>query len=124
MTDVLAFLVDAEVQDTGRGPPVTGYLAEALFNVLVPDGFIFGFQATRYEVLLRRELHSVGALLVSYDYTNGTDRELRLWPRRLAGHLRSQLEAEADDLRTRGWDVMHFIPRDENPGDPQGQDVK
>jgi SAM-dependent methyltransferase len=123
LTDVLAFLVSAEVQDTGRAPPVTGALAEALFNVLVTNGFVFGFQATRYDVLLRRELHSAGALLMSYDYTNGNERELRLWPRRLALHLRSQLEQEANDLRTQGWDVLRFIPRAEHPGDCEEPDT-
>jgi SAM-dependent methyltransferase len=120
LTDVLAFLVSAETQDTGRGPAVTGHLAEALFNVLVTNDFIFGFQATRYAVLLRRELHSAGALLVSYDYTNGNERELRLWPRRLALHLRPQLEQEANDLRTQEWDVLRFGPTREQPGEPQG----
>jgi SAM-dependent methyltransferase len=113
MTDILAFLVDAEVQDTGRGPPVTGYMAEALFNVLVTSCFIFGFQATQQTFLIRRELHHAGAVLVSYDYTNGNERELRLWPRRHAGHLRSQLEEEADALRTQGSDVLRFVPRAE-----------
>lgn len=123
LSDIFAFLIDVEAQHVGRGPPVTGYVAEALFNILVPEAFIFGFQATRREVLLRRELHSVGAVIVSYDYTNGTEREMRFWPRRVAPHLRSQLEDEATDLRTQGWDVLTFVPRGQNPGDSQGQDV-
>ena len=81
--DVLALLVNAEIQHTGRPPPLTGYVAEALFNSLTPISFIFGFQATRYDVILRRELYSVGALVVSYDYTNSSERELRLWPKRI-----------------------------------------
>src|SRR5262249_28959204 len=90
--DVLALLVDAEVQHTGRPPPLTGYVAEALFSSLTTISFIFGFRASLHDVVLRRELHSTDTLLFSYDYTNGTQRELRLWPRRVAGHLRSQLE--------------------------------
>jgi hypothetical protein len=54
---------------------------------------------------------------MSYDYTNSSERELRLWPRRLALHLRSRLEQEANDLRTQGWDVLRFLPRGENPPD-------
>jgi hypothetical protein len=50
---------------------------------------------------------------VSYDYTNSTEREVRLWPRQVAGHLRSQLEEEAIYLRSQGWDVIRFLPRDE-----------
>jgi SAM-dependent methyltransferase len=117
LTGVRAFVVAAETQDIGRSPPITGYVAEALFNVIVPDHFVFGFQATRYEMILRRELYSAGALLVSYDYTN-TERELRFWPRRIAAHLRSQLETEANDLRTNGWNVLRFVPRADQGSDP------
>src|SRR5262249_39826844 len=92
--DVLALLVDAEVQHTGRPPPLTGYVSEALFSSLTTISFIFGFQATLHDVVLRRELHSAGTLLFSYDYTNSSERELRLWPRQIAAHLRCQLEDE------------------------------
>jgi hypothetical protein len=109
--DVLALLFNAEVQHTGRPPPLTGYVAEALFNSLTTISLIFGFQASRNGVVLRRELHSAGVLIVSYDYTNGTERELRLWARQVAGHLRSQLEDEAINLRSQGWDVIRFVPR-------------
>src|SRR5262249_4432464 len=95
--DVLSLLVDAEVQHTGRPPPLTGYVAEALFSSLNVVTFIFGFQASRNGVVLRRELHSAPTLVVSYDYTSGTGRELRLWPRQVTAHLRSQLEEEAID---------------------------
>jgi hypothetical protein len=110
---VLALLVDAEAQEIGRAPPLTGYVAEALFNTIAKDGFIFGFQATRNEIILRRELYSAGPMLVSYDYTNGTEREVRFWPRGVATHLRSQLENEANHLRTKGLNVLRFVPRDE-----------
>jgi hypothetical protein len=113
--DVLALLVDAEVQHTGRPPPLTGYVAEALFNTLTTNTFIFGFQASRRDVVLRHELHSAGALVISYDYTNSTERELRVWPRQVSAHLRSQLEEEALDLRSQGWDVIRFVPRDDPP---------
>jgi SAM-dependent methyltransferase len=122
MADVLGLLVGAEMQDVGRGPPVTGYTAEALFSILRTDSFIFGFQATRNDAILRRELHSAGAILVSYDFTNGTERELRFWPQRLAVHLTSQLEQEASGLRTQGWDVLRFVPRADQPGDRQDSD--
>src|SRR5262249_10404670 len=46
LKDVLGLLVDAEVRDIGRPPPLTGHVAEALFNTFATDGFIFGFQAT------------------------------------------------------------------------------
>ena len=92
---------------------MTGYVADALFNSLNTDAFVFGFQASRHDVVLRRELYSVGALVVSYDYTNSTERELRLWPRHVAGHLRSQLEEEADALRSQGWNVIRFVPMDQ-----------
>jgi SAM-dependent methyltransferase len=111
--DVLALLVDAEAQEIGRAPPLTGYVAEALFNTVATDGFIFGFQATRNEIILRRELYSAGAILVSYDYTNGTEREVRFWPRGVATHLRSQLEDEANHLKTKGWNVLRFVLGDE-----------
>jgi hypothetical protein len=113
--DVLALLVDAEIQHTGRPPPLTGYVAEALFSSLTRISFIFGFQASRHDFVLRRELHSAGALLVSYDYTNNTERELRLWPRQVAAHLRYQLEGEVIDLRSQGWDVIRFVPMDQPP---------
>jgi hypothetical protein len=108
--DVLALLVNAEIQHTGRPPPLTGYVAEALFSSLTISSFIFGFQASRHDVVLRRELHFAGALLVSYDYTNGSERELRLWPCQVTAHLRSQLEEEAIDLHSQGWDVTRFVP--------------
>jgi hypothetical protein len=50
-------------------------------------------------------------LVVSYDHTNGTEREMRFWPRRSAIHLGSQLEAHANDLRTQGWDVPQIHPQ-------------
>jgi hypothetical protein len=106
-------LVDAEVHEIGRAPPLTGYVAEALFNTVATDDCIFGFQATSNESMLRRELYSAGAMLVSYDYTNGTEREVRFWPRRVATHLRSQLEEEAHQLKTKGWSVLRFVPGDE-----------
>src|SRR5262249_51586883 len=77
--DVLALLADAEVQHTGRPPPLTGYVAEALFSSLTTISFISGFQASRNGVVLRRQLHCAGVFLVSYDYTNGSECELRLW---------------------------------------------
>jgi SAM-dependent methyltransferase len=119
LTDVLAFLVGTEMQEVGRPPPVTGYTAEALFSILVTRDVIFGFQAVRNDVMLRRELHSAGALILSFDHTNGTERELRLWPRQVATHLRFQLDAEANDLRTQGWNVQRFVPRADQPTDPQ-----
>jgi hypothetical protein len=94
---------------------LTGYVAEALFSSLTSISFIFGFQASCRGVVLRRELHSAGALTVSYDFTNSTECELRLWPRQVAGHLRSQLEEEAIGLRSQGWNVTRFVPRDDPP---------
>ena len=103
------------VQHTGRPPPLTGYVAEALFNTLTTTAFIFGFQASCNGVVLRRELYSAGALILSYDYTNGSEREFRFWPRQVSSHLRSQLEEETVDLRSQGWDVIRFVPRDDPP---------
>jgi SAM-dependent methyltransferase len=111
--NVLALLVDAEAQEIGRAPPLTGYVAEALFNTVATDGLLFGFQATRNETILRRELYSAGTIVVSYDYTNGTEREVRFWPRGVATHLRAQLGKESDHLKTQGWDVLRFVPRDQ-----------
>jgi len=121
--DVLALLADAEVQHTGRPPPLTGYVAEALFSSLTTISFISGFQASRNGVVLRRQLHCAGVFLVSYDYTNGSERELRLWPHRVRDHLRSQLEEEAIDLRSQGWDVIRFIPTGDPPSTQQ-RDLK
>jgi SAM-dependent methyltransferase len=114
LNDVQGLLVDAEVQDIGRPPPLTGHIAEALFNSVATEGFVFGFQATRNDIILRRELYSAGALLESYDYTNSLERELRFWPRQASAHLRSQLEEEADKLKARGWEVIRFVPTDES----------
>jgi hypothetical protein len=117
--DVLALLVNAEIQHTGRPPPFTEYVAEALFSSLNTISFTFGFQASRHDVVLRRELYSAEALVVSYDYTNSSERELRLWPRQVAGHLRSQLESEAIDLRSQGWNVSRFVPMNQLPANQQ-----
>jgi hypothetical protein len=118
--DVLALLVDAEMQDIGRPAALSGYAAEALFNTLNPDGFIYGFQATSRHVALRRELHRAGSLVVSYDYTTASQRELRFWPHRAATHLRSQLEEEARELHTQGWSVLRFVPKDQASPNYQG----
>jgi SAM-dependent methyltransferase len=123
LKDVLGLVLDAEMQEIGRPPPLTGQVAEALFNSVAADGFIFGFQATRDGVILRRELYSAGALLVSYDYTNGIEREVRLWPRQSSAHLRSQLEEEANQLKTQGWDVVRFVPRTET-GNLRGESTE
>jgi hypothetical protein len=50
--DVLALLVNAEVHDVGRPPPLTEYVAAALFSSLNTISFIFGFQASRHDVVL------------------------------------------------------------------------
>jgi hypothetical protein len=122
--DIVAFLVGTEFQQTKNAPTVTGYMAEALFHVLTIHGLIFGFQATRDAFVLRRELHRAGALVVSYDYTNGNERELRLWPRRFAAHLKSQLETEATDLQAQQWDVLRFIPTGDRPDAHEGPDTR
>jgi SAM-dependent methyltransferase len=108
LQDCLAFLVDAEMRENGTPAPLTGYVAEALINAVVTDHLIFGIEATRHGMLLRRELYWAGAVLMSHDATNGKEREVRFWPLSAAPHLRCQLEEEADKLTAKGWTVLRL----------------
>jgi SAM-dependent methyltransferase len=115
-SDVLSFLANVEALSQSQRPILTGYTAESLFRTLGRRELVFVFEATRAGFMLRRELHHVGTLLVSYDYTNWHERELSFWPRWAAEALEAQLRGEADALHGHGWDVLRFLP-DTRPDD-------
>jgi SAM-dependent methyltransferase len=112
LEEAQAFLVGAELK-TGPNLAVHyGHAAQALFELLTPRRLLYGYEA-KYPngSAWRRELWAAGPLVVSFDYTNGDDRELRFWSRMAEGSLRSTLENEVENLTANGWGVIVYPER-------------
>lgn len=104
--EATAFLVGADLDASGSLPTVYGHAARMFMQHLQPRQFVFGVE-TRHGGLAawRRELWAVGALVVTYDYTERDDAEVRLWPWSATEMLRSALGHEAQDFLAQGWQV-------------------
>jgi hypothetical protein len=120
LQDALALLVDAELNDRFDVPRLTGSLAEAVFDLIKDRTFIFGSQAQRPGMVLRRELYRVGASVASMDFTDKGARELVFWPRSAAASLVMQLKQEAEELIQAGILVQRFVPQAVNEDRPEG----